>query len=195
MSDSAMTSPGVRASLAPAFKNSSFFSAVRFQTVTLCPELSRFLTIPDPMIPSPRKPNLRVEAWMSLSLRICEEVEMSMVGEAGRSRVGRSRKLETVEVPDFFLFWELNSPLSSAASLSKAAVPFDFFLADLGFLVALDSLSVDEVLFLAFLAVEGVFPPLSRASNSASASSGSPVSAPALESLRSLGAGMLGSSG
>ena len=133
--------------------------AVRFQTVTLCPELSRFLTIPDPMIPSPSKPNLRVEAWMSLSLRIWEEVEMSMVGEAGRSRVGRLRKFETVEVPDFFLFWELNSPLSSA-SLSKAAVPFDFFLADLGFLVALDSLSVDEVRFLAFLAVEGVFPPL-----------------------------------
>ena len=84
---------------------------------------------------------------------------MSMVGEAGRSRVGRLRKLETVEVPDFFLFWELNSPLSSA-SLSKAAVPLDFFLADLGFLVVLDSLSVDEVRFLAFLAVEGVFPPL-----------------------------------
>ena len=47
MSLSAITSLGVRASFAPASTKSLTLSVVLFQTITLCPELRRFLTIPD----------------------------------------------------------------------------------------------------------------------------------------------------
>jgi len=36
-------------------------SGDRFHTITLCPELRRFLTTPDPMIPSPKNPKVRVD--------------------------------------------------------------------------------------------------------------------------------------
>ena len=47
MSLSAMTSLGVSASRAPASTKSRTLSVVRFQTLTLCPEFSKFFTIPD----------------------------------------------------------------------------------------------------------------------------------------------------
>ena len=47
------------------------FSVVRFQTMTLWPELSRFLTMPEPMMPRPRKPNLSDDAVTFFSLSVC----------------------------------------------------------------------------------------------------------------------------
>jgi hypothetical protein len=49
--------------------NKLTFSGDLFHTMTECPELSRFLTIPEPIIPRPRNPNLRLDGLMFLSLR------------------------------------------------------------------------------------------------------------------------------
>ena len=46
------------------------FSTVLFHTVTVWPELSRFLTMPLPMMPRPRNPKLSLLGWMSFSLNI-----------------------------------------------------------------------------------------------------------------------------
>lgn len=32
-----------------------------FQTITLCPEFKRFLTIPDPILPKPMNPNFKLD--------------------------------------------------------------------------------------------------------------------------------------
>ena len=51
-------------------KMSRTFSTVLFHTVTVWPELSRFLTMPLPMMPRPRNPKLSLLGWMSFSLNI-----------------------------------------------------------------------------------------------------------------------------
>ena len=51
-------------------KMSRTFSTVLFHTVTVWPELSRFLTMPLPMMPRPRNPKLNLLGWMSFSLNI-----------------------------------------------------------------------------------------------------------------------------
>ena len=56
------------------------FSVVRFQTITLWPELSRFLTIPEPIMPNPRKPNLSVDGWTFFSFRVWETRSTSSGG-------------------------------------------------------------------------------------------------------------------
>ena len=80
------------------------FSTVLFQTVTVWPELSRFFTIPLPMIPRPRKPKFSLLGWMSFSLRIWLLVtrSMSKAGLAGRAKEGLSSRLETAAL-DFFM--------------------------------------------------------------------------------------------
>lgn len=56
------------------------FSGVRFHTMTECPELRRFFTIPAPIMPSPRKPNFSIEGIMFFSLRVCVTPAMSKGG-------------------------------------------------------------------------------------------------------------------
>lgn len=51
-----------------------------FQTMTVCPELIKFFTIPDPMMPSPRKPNLSDDGFMFFSFKVFETLERSKVG-------------------------------------------------------------------------------------------------------------------
>lgn len=53
---------------------------MRFQTITECPELRRFLTIPEPIMPSPRKPNFNCEGRMFFSLRVLETFSRSSGG-------------------------------------------------------------------------------------------------------------------
>merc|ERR1719319_336588 len=97
MSASAITSLGVSASLAPASTKSRTFSTVLFHTVTVWPELSRFFTMPEPMMPRPRNPKFSLLGWMSFSLSIWLLVTRSIptAGDTGLARPGRSSRPAT----------------------------------------------------------------------------------------------------
>jgi hypothetical protein len=51
-----------------------------FQTMTEWPELRRFFTIPDPMIPRPRNPNLSADGSMFFCFSVCETLSTSKGG-------------------------------------------------------------------------------------------------------------------
>ena len=59
-------------------------SEVRFQTCTLWPELSRFLTIPEPMTPRPSTPKRSSEGWMFFCFRAAEGCSTSSGGVSWR---------------------------------------------------------------------------------------------------------------
>ena len=67
------------------------------------PELIRFLTIPLPMMPSPKNPKLRFDGLMSLSFKVLDELVRSNDGEMGRSAVGLSRNDDTAVDDVLFL--------------------------------------------------------------------------------------------
>lgn len=55
-------------------------SDVRFQTITECPEFSRFLTMPEPIIPSPKKPNFKGDGRIFFSFNVWETLSTSNGG-------------------------------------------------------------------------------------------------------------------
>ena len=63
----------------------------------------RFLTIPLPMIPSPKNPKFSVDGLMSLSIKIFDDVVRSKEGEMGRSAVGSSSRNDDTAVDDVLL--------------------------------------------------------------------------------------------
>ena len=83
MSAASTTSDGVGACWAPASTNFRHLVAVRFQMVTWCPELIRFLTMPDPMMPSPRKPNFKSLGSMFFFFKVSETLDMSISSTSG----------------------------------------------------------------------------------------------------------------
>lgn len=56
------------------------FLSVLVQMFTLCPELIKFLTIPDPMMPNPKNPKDSVEASMFLFFKFSDTLFMSIFG-------------------------------------------------------------------------------------------------------------------
>lgn len=77
MSAFSITSLGVSMTSAPALRNFSVFSCVRLKTQTEWPELSKFLTMPLPIIPKPMKPNLLVDGVIFLDKSVSETVVTS----------------------------------------------------------------------------------------------------------------------
>ena len=51
-----------------------------FHTMTEWPEFSRFLTIPEPIIPRPRNPNFSAEGRMFFSFSVCDTLSTSSGG-------------------------------------------------------------------------------------------------------------------
>jgi hypothetical protein len=51
-----------------------------FHTMTELPEFSRFLTIPEPIIPGPRNPNFSAEGRMFFSFSVCDTLSTSSGG-------------------------------------------------------------------------------------------------------------------
>lgn len=51
-----------------------------FHTITEWPELRRFLTIPEPIIPRPRNPNLSAEGSMFFCFNVCDTLSTSKGG-------------------------------------------------------------------------------------------------------------------
>lgn len=83
MSVASITSHGVNFTSAPASSNLRHLVAVRFQTQTLCPEFNKFLTMPLPMIPRPRKPKVNDDGLIFFDLSVVETFPTSISGASG----------------------------------------------------------------------------------------------------------------
>lgn len=83
MSVFSTTSEGVLHTWAPASRKARHLESVRFHTTTVCPELIRFFTIPEPIRPSPRKPNRSALGWMFFDRSVCDTCVMSISGWSG----------------------------------------------------------------------------------------------------------------
>lgn len=70
------------------------FSDDLFHTITLCPLLRRFLTIPDPMMPRPRNPNFNPEGSIFLSFKVWLTLPTSKGGVSYNKTKSKNKQSE-----------------------------------------------------------------------------------------------------